>query len=79
MNFGQAIEVLRENKKVARKGWNGKGMHLVLIGAAPTYFNDGGFAGDMQAFIALKTVQGTYVPWQPSQTDMLAEDWEVVE
>ena len=28
MNFGQAIEKLKEGKKVARKGWNGKGMWI---------------------------------------------------
>ena len=31
MNFGKAIENLKNGYKVARKGWNGKGMHLVLI------------------------------------------------
>lgn len=34
MNFGQAIEALKEGKKVARKGWNGKGMFLWLKPAA---------------------------------------------
>ena len=31
MNFGQAIEALKEGKKVTRKGWNGKGMYLWLL------------------------------------------------
>lgn len=30
MNFGKAIEALKQGKKVARKGWNGKGMYLWL-------------------------------------------------
>lgn len=30
MNFGQAIELLKQGKKVTRKGWNGKGMYLWL-------------------------------------------------
>jgi len=30
MDFGQAIECLKEGKKVARTGWNGKGMFLWL-------------------------------------------------
>ena len=30
MNFGQAIEALKQGKKVARAGWNGKNMHLEL-------------------------------------------------
>lgn len=31
LNFGQAIEALKEGKKVCRSGWNGKGMYLVLF------------------------------------------------
>ena len=31
MNFGQAIEALKEGKKVARAGWNGKGMFIFLF------------------------------------------------
>jgi len=33
MNFGQAIEALKEGKKVSRDGWNGKGMWLYLVPA----------------------------------------------
>ena len=31
------------------------------------------------AYIAMKTAQGNVVPWLPSQTDMLAEDWILVD
>lgn len=31
MTFGEALEALKQGKKVARTGWNGKGMHLLLI------------------------------------------------
>ena len=34
MDFGQAIKALKDGKKVARKGWNGKGMFLWLKPAA---------------------------------------------
>ena len=32
MNFGEALEALKDGKKVARKGWNGyrKGMYIYL-------------------------------------------------
>ena len=33
MNFGQAIEAAKQGKKIARKGWNGKGMWVVLMPA----------------------------------------------
>lgn len=77
MNFGQALEALKQGRKVARKGWNGKGMWLELFKIyTHTPIREGRV---MQPFIGMKTVQDTYVPWLASQTDMLAEDWEIVE
>jgi hypothetical protein len=34
MTFGQAIEAMRGGFKVARSGWNGKGMYIWLMPAA---------------------------------------------
>ena len=31
MDFGQALEELKQGRRVARKGWNGKGMFLFLV------------------------------------------------
>lgn len=83
MNFGQAIEALKEGKKVARKGWNGKGMFLIYIFP---YLNDQyevtekeEIVGTLLPYIAMKTADNGLVPWLASQTDMLAEDWELVE
>jgi hypothetical protein len=79
MNFGQAIEALKAGKQVSRSGWNGKGMWLVLINNAT--FNDvyNGVLFRHDPFIAMKTAGESLVPWLASQTDMLAEDWGVVE
>jgi hypothetical protein len=85
MNFGQAIEALKEGKKVGRSGWNGKGMYLYYVPAlnyaaqtdvARKEFGD---TVPYQAYIAMKTVQNTVVPWLASQTDILADDWVVLE
>lgn len=88
MNFGQALETLKQGGKVAREGWNGKGMFLYYVPAAsyPAQRNPlgtmvGVFPGDMVpycAYIAMKTAQNNVVPWLASQTDMLAEDWQTV-
>lgn len=85
MNFGQAIERLKEGKAVARSGWNGKGMFLYLVGKS-TYRAQTEIAkkefGEFvrySAYIAMKTVTGEVVPWLASQTDVLAEDWVYVE
>ena len=69
MNFGQAIEALKAGDRVARTGWNGRGMWLAL-------------QRDMYSkmrlpYIYMSTAQGDLVPWLASQTDMLAEDWEL--
>lgn len=85
LSFGHAIRVLRDGKKVARAGWNGKNMFLYLVPAnsypAQTEAAKGVF-GDMVpygAYIAMKTAQGNVVPWLASQTDVLSDDWQLVE
>ena len=87
MNFGLAIEAMKKRKKVSRRGWNGKGMFLYYVpegrypartDAAKSIAEEDGKV-DYGAYIAMKTVQGNIVPWLASQTDMLADDWEVVE
>ena len=75
MNFGQAIEAMENGSKVARSGWNGKGMWLCLI--HPGNAMHLGF--DMQPCIGMKTANGLMQPgWLASQTDMLAKDWVLV-
>lgn len=86
-NFGTALEILKHGGKVAREGWNGKGMFLYYVPAAsyaPCTSIGEECATDngkvpYGAYIAMKTAQGNVVPWLASETDMLAEDWVVVE
>ncbi|WP_431819275.1 DUF2829 domain-containing protein (plasmid) [Bacillus thuringiensis] len=86
MKFGQAVEALKQGKRVARKGWNGKGMFLYYVPEASypplTDIAKDAFNGEnvpYGAYIAMKTAQGNVVPWLASQTDVLAEDWEVID
>lgn len=81
MNFGQAIEALKEGKKMARKGWNGKGIFIEL--QVPDAYSK---MTHPYIFIDTSGLQTdnvdapkSRVPWLASQTDMLSEDWEVVE
>ena len=78
MDFGFAIQWLRDGKRVQRSGWNGKGMWLRLVGArdgdravSPTY--------PQRAYIEMKAADGWLVPWLASQTDVLADDWRILE
>ena len=81
--FGEAINLLRNGYKCARKGWNGKGIYIEL--QRPDEHSK---MTQLQTDIYIVTTQlqtdNTYapkgvVPWLASQTDMLAADWCVVE
>lgn len=78
MTFGLALEVLKMGKCVARAGWNGKGMWIWHVPAA-TYAVSGVSEDALRPWIGMKTVDNQLVPWVASQTDLLAEDWEIVE
>ena len=81
MDFGEAIKALKEGKKVARSGWNGKGMFLFL--AKGENLTACICTDDMPSCtdsICMKTAQNTIVVgWLASQTDMLADDWIIIE
>lgn len=78
LNFGDALNCLKNGKKVARIGWNGKGLWLELqrpdefskMTLPYVYLN---YPMDAQ------NTPGARVPWLASQTDLLEEDWVIVE
>ncbi|MEQ2578335.1 DUF2829 domain-containing protein [Hominiventricola aquisgranensis] len=76
-SFGEAIKYLKRGMKVARKGWNGKGMYLFLADGedlTKCLSNNGEFKCINS--ICMKTAQNTIcIGWLASQADMLAEDW----
>lgn len=77
MNFGQAIESIKQGKCVRRAGWNGKGMHIYLEDWLEGKAKPCGRS--LEPVICMFTAQGKYQPgWLASQSDILAEDWEVV-
>jgi len=74
MNFGAALQALRERRLVRRAGWNGAGMYLGLQVATERDLD----SANTLPYVWLRTAQGDRVPWVCSQTDLLAEDWENV-
>ena len=84
MTFGEAIEELKQGKKVARAGWNGKNQYIELAtcisykNAAGEIINCGHQAIGNNA-IAFVGTSGIQMGWLASQADMLAEDWILVE
>lgn len=86
LNFGQALDAIKAGKRIARTGWNGRGMFVYLVppasypvqtGAAKAHFGAGAMV-PYNAYMAIKNVDGTVSTWVPSVNDCLAVDWGVV-
>jgi len=87
MNIGEAVVALKRGEKVARTGWNGKNMFLFLVpgrefevykppllGLYPP-----GTVVDYRSHVDMRAADGEIVPWTCSQSDLLADDWTVVD
>lgn len=72
VSFGRALELLKEGKKVARQGWNGKGMFLQL--QVPDEHSK-----MKRPYIYITPDAEHVVPWVASQADLLTDDWHTVE
>ena len=87
MTFGEALVEIKQGKKVARKGWNGKNMFIFLVPGSTFKVNRPPLLGiypegteiNYHAHIDMRTAQGQIVPWVASQSDLLEEDWEIVD
>jgi hypothetical protein len=92
MTFGMAIEAMKAGKKVARAGWNDKGMYLWLLPAAnvkaewckeehlKALAEQNGGEFECLGSIRMKTADNKVLTgWLSSQTDMLSEDWVIVD
>jgi len=87
MNFSDALEHLKDGGKIARTGWNGKKMFLFLVPGSVFRVNRKPLLGIYpegteivyQPHIDMRTATGTIVPWSASQSDLLADDWCLVE
>jgi len=85
-SFSIALGALKDGKRVARNGWNGKGMFVFLVPGSKFKVNRPPLLGiypegteiDYHAHIDMKTANGQVVPWLASQTDVLAEDWIIL-
>lgn len=72
MLFGHAIEALKAGKTVARKGWNGPGQWIALQTPDDQ-------TKMKKPFFYICPTDKNLVPWVASISDMLAEDWYVVQ
>ena len=87
MDFGNAVRELKAGKKVARAGWNGKGMFVFLVPGSNFKVNRPPLLGiypegteiNYRPHIDLKGADGSVSTWAPSCSDALAEDWLCVD
>ena len=86
MNFGDALTAVKNGQQITRAGWNGPGQYVAYqpgypdgIGinantAAATGLPEGTVCS-FRPYLMLRTADGSFVPWVPSISDVLAEDW----
>jgi hypothetical protein len=88
-DFSSALDYVKDGDRIARTGWNGAGQYVVLQRGYPEGIainaNTAEATGIPQGtvcvfrpYLMLRTADGTFVPWAPSVSDVLAEDWETV-
>lgn len=80
IDFSAALKSLKLGEKLARKGWNGKGMYVKLVkpinskNTLSTEFN----MPKYNPYFTIKNVDDSISVWVPSVGDTLAEDWYIV-
>lgn len=87
MDFGRALQALRDGHRIARAGWNGKGMFIFIVPGSIFGVNRPPLLGifpegtriEYHPHIDMKTAQGYIVPWVASQADLFGKDWLIVE
>lgn len=88
MDFSEALSAVKLGSKIARSGWNGKGMFVVrqkgYPDGIPINKNTAEATGIAEGavcvfrpYLMMLTADGDFVPWVASQTDLLAEDWVI--
>ena len=84
MDFGEAIKLLKQGKRLQREGWNGKKQYIELA-TNISYKNTKGEIINCEhnaignKAIAFVGTSGVQIGWLASQADMLAEDWKIAE
>lgn len=87
LTFGQALEALKIGRKVARAGWNGKGLFVFLVAGSTFAVNRPPLLGiypegttiNYRPHLDIKNADGSIATWAPSCSDALAEDWMIVD
>ena len=93
LSYGQALEALKAGKRACRAGWNGKGMWVALGEGNPAleaekfwnphtraFAEQNGGTAEVLPYILFKSADNKILMgWLASQTDMLSEDWMILD
>lgn len=69
MDFSSALTLVRQGRVVTRPGWGSLTLGLVAPPAE----------SGLTPFLAVRSNAGQMMPWQPSQQEMLSDDWEEID
>jgi len=76
MTFSEALFLLKKGYNVGRKKWDGEEYLVVMHSPQPIQFADKLIAHE--SYIAIKTARNTLTPYQPSNSDLMGEDWVIL-
>lgn len=89
LNFGLALEAVKQGKRIARYGWNGKGMYVFIAPGEDVHFRTPADVSELAVqpqvpvvgdMLVLRTAQGRLQPgWLASQADLLSDDWHILD
>ena len=83
MNFGEVLEALKQGKKAQRTGWNGNGLFVTLQVPDENSKMTKPYMYLTSPIDSTKQYGGeekeNRIPWIPSQTDIFAEDWIIID
>lgn len=89
MDFSEALRLIKQGGMLARNGWNASDQFVVLQegypDGVPINENTANATGlplgttiCFRPYLLLRTADGSFVPWAPTVSDVLAEDWELL-
>jgi hypothetical protein len=86
MTFSEALERIKRGERAIRSGWNGKNMFVFLVPGSTFQVSRPPLLGiypegttiNYHSHIDMRTTDGTIVPWLASQTDLLTDDWMIL-
>lgn len=87
MNFGDALALVKQGRRVARANWNGLNMFIFLVPGSTFQVNRAPLLGifeegteiNYRPHIDMRCADGSICTWVASQSDIIEDDWyEVV-